>query len=69
MVRNISKRRSAEDALRDSEERYRDLYHNLPLAYFTADKNGNLTDMNDRGLKLTGYSWSELVGIHGELEK
>ncbi len=45
----------ANHRLQKSEERYKDLYENAPVAYFTLNKTGNIIQMNGAA--------SELIGI------
>jgi len=52
----------AEGALRDSEERFRDLYENAPNAYFSVGADGIISKCNRRGGELLGYAMEELVG-------
>ena len=52
----------AEVALRDSEERFRDLYENAPNAYFSVGADGIINKCNRRGGELLGYAVEELVG-------
>ena len=52
----------AEGALRDSEERFRDLYENAPNAYFSVGADGIISKCNRRGGELLGYAVEELVG-------
>lgn len=51
-----------EEALRDSEERYRALYDDNPSMYFTVDKEGKVLSVNQFGAEQLGYSVKELVG-------
>jgi len=51
-----------EDALRESERRFRDLYHNAPLGYNEYDTSGCITNVNRTGLEMLGYSASEMIG-------
>src|SRR3989339_825475 len=46
----------------ENEKRYRDLYENAPIAYFSMDFHGNVTKCNNNSLKLTGYSKEDLIG-------
>ena len=52
----------AEERLRESETRYRDLYENAPSAYLTVGTDGRIRSVNRRVSKLLGYSAVELVG-------
>ena len=54
--------RIAEDALLDSEARYRDLFENANDAIYTHDLEGNILSINNKGEKLTGYKREELTG-------
>jgi PAS domain S-box-containing protein len=56
------KRRRAEKALRESEERYRALYEDNPSMYFTMDAQGTVLSVNRFGAQELGYEAGELVG-------
>ncbi|MFQ6100424.1 MAG: GAF domain-containing protein [Anaerolineae bacterium] len=58
----ITERKRAEDALRDSEERYRALYDDNPSMYFTVDAEGTVLSVNQFGAEQLGYTVEELVG-------
>jgi PAS domain S-box-containing protein len=55
-------RMRAEQRLRESEARYRDLFENAPNAYLITDTDGRILSANRRVTELTGYSIEELVG-------
>jgi two-component system cell cycle sensor histidine kinase/response regulator CckA len=60
-VEDISQRRKAEEALRESEERFR----NLTAAAFEGiviTENGRILDINDQGLRLFGCTLEEMIG-------
>ncbi len=46
----------------ENEKRYRDLYENAPIAYFSMDVQGNITKCNNNVVKLSGYSKEALIG-------
>ena len=48
--------------LRDSESRYRNLFVNNPLMYFTLDAAGVVISVNPQGANQLGYDVDELVG-------
>jgi two-component system cell cycle sensor histidine kinase/response regulator CckA len=60
--RDITGRKKAEEALRESEERYRVLYEDNPSMYFTVDPDGIVLSVNQFGCEQLGYTASELVG-------
>jgi diguanylate cyclase (GGDEF)-like protein/PAS domain S-box-containing protein len=59
----IGGRRRVEQALQQSERRYRELFENATALVYTADLNGRLTSLNKRGEELTGYSRDEALGM------
>jgi PAS domain S-box-containing protein len=61
-VRDISRFKEAEEALKISEESYKSLYDNNPSMYFTIDAEGTVLSVNKFGCEALGYSLAELVG-------
>jgi PAS domain S-box-containing protein len=65
-VKDITARKLAEDAMRNSEERFRSLAEMLPEAVFETDQDLHLTFANRRAFKLFGYSDEDLMrGLNG----
>jgi len=60
----INQRKIAEEALRDSEERFRRIVETTPDGYYEVDINGNYTYFNDSMCDLLGYSKVEMTGMN-----
>jgi len=58
----IRQRRSAESALRQSEGRYRSLYHHTPAMLHSIDPEGRLVSVSDYWVAVMGYSRDEVSG-------
>jgi len=56
LEKEIAERKQAEDDLRRSEERYRELSEFLPIAIFETDNKGNIVYANKSAFQLTGYT-------------
>ena len=58
----IARRRTVEQALRQSEKRYRALYHHTPAMLHSIDKNGNLVSVSNYWSDALGYTREEVIG-------
>jgi PAS domain S-box-containing protein len=54
----------AEQALHESEQRFRDLFQGSPDAIFVEDFNGTVLDVNPAGCRLHGLTREELLGTN-----
>jgi len=63
-ARDITKRKRAEQALRESEEKYRTILDSIEEGYFEVDLSGNFTFLNSALSKISGYSEKELLGMN-----
>jgi PAS domain S-box-containing protein len=62
VARDVTREREVVDALRTSEERYRNLVESAPDGIFTVSSEGILTSMNPAFQALTGRTQEEWVG-------
>jgi PAS domain S-box-containing protein len=60
--KDITERRGAEEALRESQERYRRLWDDAPVAYHRLDTKGIILQVNQTEMNMLGYARDEMVG-------
>ncbi|MFW9843413.1 MAG: PAS domain S-box protein, partial [Candidatus Thorarchaeota archaeon] len=60
IVEDITARKQAEEALKESEEKYRHLFNNLSDIVFVANLKGQFIQIIDTGANLLGYTTDEL---------
>ncbi len=61
-VRDITGRKLAEAALRESEEKYRTIIESIEEAYYEVDLAGHFTFLNDAAVQTLGYKRDEILG-------
>ena len=67
LVRDITERKRMEATLRESEERFRKIFHSSPVAIcITTLEEGRLLDANSAYWNITGYKPEESIGRNAE---
>lgn len=64
LYHDISEQKSAQDALRKSEEKYRDLVENIDNVIYATDGQGVITYVSPAVTSLLGYQPEEVIGCH-----
>jgi len=62
ILKSVQEKRRAEEELKKSEHRFRDLFENSPDAIFVEDLNGKVLDVNPAACRLHGVSREDLIG-------
>jgi PAS domain S-box-containing protein len=62
LARDVTERKRAEEALKESERRYRSLYNSTPTMLHSIDREGRLVSVSDYWLEHMGYSREEVIG-------
>ena len=61
---DVTDRKQAAEAIRESEEKYRTILENIEAGYFEVDIAGNFTFINDSVCRGLGYTRDELIGTN-----
>lgn len=59
---DITERKKAEEAVKQSEKRFQDLYDSAPDMYFSITPTGRVKSVNKFGAKYLGYDIDEIIG-------
>ncbi|MBA7595461.1 hypothetical protein ES703_02424 [subsurface metagenome] len=63
-LQDITERKQAEEAVKQSERRYRDLFDSASEAIFIRDLKGRILEVNQAASDLTGYTVDELASMN-----
>jgi PAS domain S-box-containing protein len=64
VMRDVTDRKQADRALRQSEEKYRTILEGIQEGYYEVDLTGNFTFVNNSTCRIHGYSKEELIGMN-----
>ncbi|MBW1746293.1 MAG: PAS domain S-box protein, partial [Deltaproteobacteria bacterium] len=66
IIENITDRIKTDQVIKESEEKYRNLFHYSNDGIFIHDLQGNIIDINQKGLDLLGYTEKEMLSLKVE---
>ena len=66
MIENITERKRMEEALRDSEEKYRNLFEGSKDAIYITTQEGQFVDFNNSALDSFGYTKDEMMRLNAK---
>ena len=61
-MRDITKRKKAQQQLKYNQQRYEAIFHNDPIGIIIEDEKGDILEVNDKECEMTGYTKEELEG-------
>jgi len=64
VAQDITRRKQAEESLKESEEKYRTILENIEDGYYEVDLAGNFTFFNDAFTRIHEYSRDEMMGMN-----
>jgi PAS domain S-box-containing protein len=62
-IRDVTRKKKSEEALKNSEKQFRQLFEQAAIGIFIADVNHNIVDVNEKALSILGYSREEIVNL------
>lgn len=62
VFKDVTLKKKIEDQLKRNEEKYRKIFHNIPVMIHSIDKGGRLIDVSNHWLEQSGYTRDEVIG-------
>jgi len=62
VIRDVTEKKRAEEALRESQARFQELFDDAPVGYHELDTEGRITRINHTELAMLGYQPEEILG-------